>query len=162
LTCSNDEDAIAFLICGNRNGDSDGFAALYAGKGLDAAIRFGGYRNDIKEIFYSSFCGVLPTTGWESLTQTSLEMAACGLPIVASRLQGLTEAVLDGETGVLFTPSEPRELADALENLLDHPQQAAELGRNARLRCLEEFTLDRQHARYLAVLRRRVARSRTS
>jgi glycosyltransferase involved in cell wall biosynthesis len=147
---------VAFLICGDRDGDREQFEPIYAGKGLDDLIRFGGYRSDIKDIFSSAFCGVIPSTGWESFTLTSLEMAGCGLPIVASRLDGLVEAVIDGKTGILFTPGDPNALTDALERLLDYPERAAELGRNGRDRCAAEFTLDRQFGRYLAVLQRRL------
>lgn len=147
---------LAFLICGNRPGDCEKFTSIYAGKGLDEQIRFGGYRNDIKDIFCSAFCGVIPTTGWESLTLTAIEMAACGLPVVASRLDGLVEAVVDGKTGILFGTGDPEALADALEDLLDHPEKAALMGRNGRERCAVQFSRERQYHRYLAVLQRRL------
>jgi glycosyltransferase involved in cell wall biosynthesis len=83
-------------------------------------------------------------------------MAACGLPVVASRLQGLVEAVLDGETGLLFEPGDARQLADRLEMLLDHPDRAAELGRRGRVRCEQELNLDVQRNLLLAALRRRL------
>lgn len=150
---------VCFLICGNRNGDRQEFEPLYAGKGLDPWIRFGGYRRDMNEIFPSSFCGVIPTVGWDSFTLTSLEMAACGLPIVASRLQGLQEAIADGKTGMLCTPGSAKELADALQALLDDPKRAEELGRNGRKRCEAEFTLEIQFQKYLSALKKRLPNS---
>jgi glycosyltransferase involved in cell wall biosynthesis len=151
---------VAFLICGNRNDDSKEFEAMYTGKGLDSLIRFGGYRRDLREIFNSAFCGVIPTVDWESGPRSSLEMAACGLPIVASRLQGLTESVADGVSGILFTPGNSNELADVLEYLLDNPERATALGRAGRARCKREFTRDQQFRRYLDVIERRLAQSR--
>jgi glycosyltransferase involved in cell wall biosynthesis len=147
---------VCFLICGNRNGDRKEFEPIFAGKGLDSFIRFAGYRSDMNEIFASSFCGVIPTVGWDSFPRTSLEMAACGLPVVASRLQGLKEAIVDGTTGILCTPGNVKELADSLQALLDSPPRAEQLGRDGRKRCESEFTLEIQFQRYLAVLKKRL------
>jgi glycosyltransferase involved in cell wall biosynthesis len=147
---------VCFLICGNRNGDRAEFEPIYHGRGLESSICFGGYRSDMSAIFSSSFCGVIPSTGWDSFPRTSLEMAACGLPIVASRLQGLKEAIVDGQTGLLCTPGNVKELADNLEALLNDPSRANELGRNGRKRCENEFTLEIQYQRYLAALRKRL------
>ena len=71
------------------------------------------------QIFQSAFCGVLPSSGWDSFTLSSVEMAATGLPIVASHLQGLAEAVQHEHTGLLFEPGSSLALANALERLLD-------------------------------------------
>jgi len=98
------------------------------------------------------FCGAIPSTGWDSFPRTSIEMAAAGLPVVASRLQGLPEAVLDGETGLLFEPGDARGLADCLEALLNHPELAAEYGRRGRERCERELNLDVQRQRLLNVV----------
>ena len=147
---------IFFLICGNRNGDREEFEPMYAGKGLEPFIQFAGYRSDMKDIFCSSFCGVIPSVGWDSFTLTSLEMAASGLPIVASRLHGLQESVVDGRTGILYTPGNATELADNLQALLNDPKRALELGRNARKRCESEYTLEIQYQRYLAAVKKRL------
>jgi glycosyltransferase involved in cell wall biosynthesis len=159
LLAHRDRKDVCFLICGNRNGDRQEFEPIYAGKGLDSLIRFAGYRSDMNEIFASSFCGVIPTVGWDSFTLTSLEMAASGLPIVASRLQGLQEAIVDGTTGILCTPGHVKELADNLQALLNDPSRARELGRNGRKRCEAEFTREIQFQRYLSALKKRLPKS---
>jgi glycosyltransferase involved in cell wall biosynthesis len=151
---------VCFLICGNREGENRRFEELYAGMGIEHLIRFGGYRRDLPQIYPSCFCGVIPSTGWDSYPRSSIEMAACGLPVVASRLQGLCEAVLDGETGLLFEPGNSRELADRLQSLLDNPNRAAEYGANGRKRCEQELSLARQHERLLSVFRKRLQQGR--
>jgi len=80
---------------------------MYAGLGINGWIRFCGYRDRLVQLYTSCFCGVIPSTGWDPFLRTSVEMAAAGLPVVASRLQGLPEAVLDKETGLLFEPCNP-------------------------------------------------------
>lgn len=145
---------VCFLICGNRPGESEVFEKLYEGLGLDAHIRFGGYRDDLPRIYPSAYCGVTPTTGWDSFPYGAIEMAACGLPMVASNLQGLAESVLDGQTGFLFEPGNHQELADKIERLLDNPELAARLGRAGRDRCEAELNLDAHYRRTLEFLRR--------
>ncbi len=107
-------------------------------------------------IFQSAFCGVIPSTGWDSFTLSSVEMAATGLPVVASRLQGLAEAVVDGQTGLLFEAGNASALADALEALLDDPARAHACGLAGRRRSELELSLKRQQERFVAALRRRL------
>lgn len=156
LLCKRGRADICFLICGNKGDESREFERVYAGLGIDQWIRFGGYREDLAQLYTSSFCGVIPSTGWDSFPRTSIEMAATGLPVVASRLQGLPEAVLDGETGLLFEPGNARELADCIETLLERPELAAEYGRRGRERCERDLNLDVQRQRFRAVLRKRL------
>ena len=106
------------------------------------------------QIFQSAFCGVLPSSGWDSFTLSSVEMAATGLPIVASHLQGLAEAVRHEHTGLLFEPGSALALANALERLLDRPAFAAELGRNGRTRCERELSRDLQRTRLLTAIQK--------
>ena len=147
---------VCFLICGNKGEESATFERMYAGAGIEHLIRFGGYRSDLPAIFPSCYCGVIPSTGWDSFPRTSIEMAASGLPVVASRLHGLPEAVLDGETGMLYEPGNSKELADCIEKLLDHPALASELGRRGRTRCETELNLETQHKRLVSVMRKRL------
>jgi glycosyltransferase involved in cell wall biosynthesis len=147
---------VCFLICGNMGDESKPYEQLYGGLGLDGLIRFGGYRSDLAKIFPSCFCGVTPTSGWDSFPRSPLQMAASGLPVIASRLQGLTESVLDRQTGMLFEPGNARELADCMETLLDQPELAAEYGRRGRERCENEFNWENQCRRLRAVFLKRL------
>lgn len=144
---------VSFLICGNRNTDEcREYERMYTGLGLDCAIKFGGYRSDMRQLFQSCFCGVIPSSGWDSFTMTSLEMAASGLPVVASRLGGLPEAVADHKTGLLFEPGDYRQLADCLEKLLDNPDLAVNYGKCGRKRCELEFSIGIQRRQFKKAL----------
>jgi len=147
---------ICFFLCGNKGEESATFERMYAGAGIEHLIRFGGYRSDLPRIVPGCFCGVIPSTGWDSFPRTSIEMAASGLPVVASRLHGLPEAVLDGQTGLLFEPGNAKELADCIERLLDHPALASELGQHGRRRCETELNLQTQRQRFLNVIHKRL------
>lgn len=153
---------VCFLICGNKGDESREYEAMYSELHIEGKIRFGGYRSDMLRLYSSCLCGVIPSTGWDSFPRTSIEMAAMGLPVIASRLQGLCEAVIDGETGLLFEPGNATALADLLERILDSPTLAETLGRNGRLRCERELNLEVQKARFLSVIQERLSLSRNN
>jgi glycosyltransferase involved in cell wall biosynthesis len=145
---------LVFLICGNRNDESRQYEVRYQDLDIASWIRFLGYRTDVRELLQSAFCGVLPSTGWDSFTMSSVEMAATGLPIIASRLEGLEEAVVHEQTGLLFEPGNTRALADSIERLANDPERARQLGRNGRTRCERELSTIVQQRRFVAALRR--------
>jgi phosphatidylinositol alpha-1,6-mannosyltransferase len=68
----------------------------------------------------------------EGLGMVFLEAAACGLPVVAGRSGGSTEAVLDGETGVLVDGTKPEDVASAVADLLLDEQRARAMGERGR------------------------------
>jgi glycosyltransferase involved in cell wall biosynthesis len=78
----------------------------------------------------------------ELLGLTTLEAMASGTPVVASRLGGLSEVVVDGETGCLVEPGDVDQLGVGLAELLADSARARELGRNARALACEQFTWD--------------------
>ena len=66
--------------------------------------------------------------GGEGFGIVYLEAGAHGLPVVAGRIGGALDAVVDGETGVLVDPNDPHELAEALTGLLLDRERAAAMG----------------------------------
>jgi len=84
---------------------------------------------------------VLPTYR-EGLPQVLLEAAAMEVPVVATRVTGCVDAVLDQTTGVLVPAREPEQLARAMVTLLDDPARRKTMGSLARERALREFAID--------------------
>lgn len=68
-----------------------------------------------------------------------MEAAAMGLPTVGTAIYGLTDAVADGETGILVPPRDSGALRDALGRLLERPDERIRMGKAARQRCLDLF-----------------------
>lgn len=94
--------------------------------------------------FYKSLDVIaLPSVSTEGLPLSILEAMATGLPVVSTRVSGIPEAVLDGETGILVSPRDARALADGLEPLLLSPDMRKRMGRAGRLRVESEFSFER-------------------
>jgi len=70
---------------------------------------------------------------------TILESAACAVPTVASRIYGITDAVAEGKTGVLFTAGDIAGLTQALLKLIDDVHLRQEMGKAAKKRALDLF-----------------------
>jgi len=85
----------------------------------------------------------------EGIPVALMEAAASGLPVVASDLSGIPEAITDGEHGYLIAPGDAPGLADALERLAADRELRERLGRAGRERMLVEFDLY-ENARVLA------------
>ncbi len=75
----------------------------------------------------------------EGFNVTIIEAAACGLPAVASRIYGITDAVEDGKTGLLFPVGDVSALTQALLKLLTESELRQQMGNAARVRALELF-----------------------
>jgi phosphatidylinositol alpha-1,6-mannosyltransferase len=118
---------------------------------LDAPVRFlGRVSNDDLPRLYG--CADVYTMAcrnrWGGLEQEGfgivfVEAAACGVPQVAGDSGGAAEAVADGETGIVVArPDDHREVARALETLLDDPVRRRAMGAAGRERALAEFSYD--------------------
>ena len=75
------------------------------------------------------------------LSWSLLEAMACGCSIVASNTEPLREAIIDNETGLLIDFFNSDQLANAVINLLDHPDLRASLGQNARAAAIAKYDL---------------------
>lgn len=70
----------------------------------------------------------------------NLEAMACEIPVVASRVGGIPEVVVDGETGLLVPPGDPVALAEAINRILDSEELSNRLGKAGRSRVEKHFS----------------------
>jgi glycosyltransferase involved in cell wall biosynthesis len=98
-----------------------------------------GPRQDIAELLCGAHIACQPSSYREGLPKSALEAMASGKPLVASDIPGCREAVVDGETGLLVPPRNPRALAAALRRLIEDPELRARMGAAGRLRAVQEF-----------------------
>lgn len=68
----------------------------------------------------------------ESFGVAAIEASAAGIPVIASKVGGLTEVVLDGKTGILVPPRDPQALAKAISRLLEDPDLRHRMGKAGR------------------------------
>jgi glycosyltransferase involved in cell wall biosynthesis len=85
---------------------------------------------------------------WEGMPLVILEAMFAGLPVVASDVGSVAEAVLDGETGFVVTVDDERTLRDRLAMLLADSAMRQSMGERARARAQEQFTADVMARRY--------------
>jgi sugar transferase (PEP-CTERM/EpsH1 system associated) len=109
-----------------------------------------GKRNDVPELLRSFHVFALPSLA-EGISNTVLEAMASGLPVVATRVGGSPELVVDGETGLLVPRADPTALAQALRRYADDPQMSVRHGAAARARCEREYSLTAMVNRYVAL-----------
>lgn len=83
-----------------------------------------------------------PSRGGEGIPRAILEAMACGAPVVATRVSGIPEAVVHGETGLLVRRRDVDGLAIAIETLLEDESLASRLARQARVKVEREFSHD--------------------
>jgi len=79
-------------------------------------------------------------SSWEGFPYTIIEAMSCGLPVIASDVGGIREA-LNNECGILVKRGDQQEIKQALEKLLKNPSLIKEMGRNAKERLEKEFSL---------------------
>jgi sugar transferase (PEP-CTERM/EpsH1 system associated) len=109
-----------------------------------------GERSDIPEIMRALDIFVLPSLG-EGISNTILEAMSSGLPVVATRVGGNPELVMEGETGFLVSPADPKAMAESIARYLTQPEMMQRHGRVGRKRVEACFSMDKMVQDYLAV-----------
>ena len=114
--------------------------------------------DELHKMYGVADVGVLPSVAEESFPLASLEMMACSLPVVASRVGGVPEVINDGVTGWLIDiPNAVDSWVDALVSLLTDAEQRSKLGAAAMAAVLERFTAKRAQENWSRVLNQLVS-----
>jgi glycosyltransferase involved in cell wall biosynthesis len=116
---------------------------------LDEHVQFLGEVRDIPRSLGRAGLFVLSSLT-EGISLTLLEAMARGLPVVATRVGGNPEVVVEGETGLLVPPRAPAELAAAMVHLLRSPDTRRRMGQAGRCRVEQHFDVRRMVAEYEA------------
>lgn len=115
--------------------------ALVDELGLADHVVFGAPRSDVDALYRDADVFALATK-WEGLPYVVLEAMAAGLPVVASDVGGIGEAVIDRTTGLLVPSGNPLALAEALGTLIDDPDRRRSFGERGQARIQERFSLE--------------------
>ncbi|MFW9848210.1 MAG: glycosyltransferase family 4 protein [Candidatus Thorarchaeota archaeon] len=122
-------------------------------KSLDVLdnVHFLGERSDIPELLISSDYFILPSLS-EGTPRALLEGMASGLPCIATDVGGIPEIITHEDNGLLIPPQNSEAIADAIEYLLNHPDEVARLGNNARQHVLHNYDLSITASKYISLL----------
>jgi N-acetyl-alpha-D-glucosaminyl L-malate synthase BshA len=120
--------------------------------GVEDDVRFLGKLDSTAPLLRSADLFLLPSQT-ESFGLAALEAMACGVPVIATRVGGLPEVVVHGETGALAPVGAVETMASAALQLLLDPARAA-AAREASIRRVEMFTADRVVPQYEALYQR--------
>ncbi|HEY0313509.1 MAG TPA: glycosyltransferase family 4 protein [Allosphingosinicella sp.] len=143
---------------GPRGHESEGeLEAFVAAEGLSDAVYFAGWRQSTAAVLVDLDVSVQASVN-ENLGGT-IESLLMARPTVATRVGGMPDSVVDGETGILANPEDPEDLARGICALLRDPERAAALGRAGRARMLAGFTLTTTVPRLLHLYRRQRAQA---
>jgi glycosyltransferase involved in cell wall biosynthesis len=112
---------------------------LVDGLGLRGRVEFLGDRDDVPELLAQSSVFVL-SSKFENMPISILEAMRAGLPVIATAVGGVREAVIDGETGLTVQVGSVADLAKALTMIILEPERRIRMGQASRARFLELFS----------------------
>ena len=114
--------------------------------GLRSSVHFAGHitGDDKWTILRGGDVFVMPSraeaSGVESFGIAFIEAAAFGLPAIGSRVGGISDAVIDGKTGILVPENSPEQLADALTFFYRNPEKRMDMGKAGMERARTQFS----------------------
>jgi glycosyltransferase involved in cell wall biosynthesis len=101
-------------------------------------------QSELRKLYAGSQFVVLPVRDlvYSAGATAALEAGSMARAVIAFRSKGITDYVIDGETGILVEPGNVEALREAIRYLLANPREARRLGDNARQRILQELNLE--------------------
>lgn len=145
------------VIAGEQDASLDVAAAARAA-GVSGRVHTIGFLDDTAPFFAGLDLYVMPSLS-EGINSSVLEAAVLGVPVVATNVGSLPEAVLADRTGLLVPPADSAALAAAMLALLDEPELAERLASAARDRAEREFDIERLYELTDAEYRRALSRA---
>ena len=110
-------------------------------KGIEKNIDFMGSRSNVPEILSSSDIFIL-SSNWEGFPISIIEAMRAGLPVIASRVGGISEAVMEGQNGYLVARDDAAALAKAIRILIDDASKRQQMGQYSRQLFIEKGTTE--------------------
>jgi len=109
--------------------------------GVQEAVTFLGVRNDLPDLLSAADSVLMPSLT-EGFPRTAIEAMAAGKPVIATRVGGTPEAIIDDETGILVSPVDIAAMTNALVQLVGDTQLQARLGSAGRRRAEQHYSVD--------------------
>lgn len=109
-------------------------------KNLDNSVKILGFKKDLRPILNLTDILVVPSIEAESFGLVALEAMLAKKPVIGSNHGGLTEIIIHNETGFLVEPNNERELAVAIQKLLNNKELREDFGTKGYNRAIKEFS----------------------
>lgn len=122
-----DNPKVHYVIVGSGELDSE-LKELTNHLNIAERVHFMGFRNDVFEILKASDVFFFPSYQ-EGLPVAVMEAMASGLPIVASKIRGVTDLIVSDKGGFLYAPNDGQGFAEGIEKLINNPILRKEMGR---------------------------------
>ena len=129
------------LLVLGKDAELPRFRSLASEAGVLSRVLFLGFRDDVAEALAASDLFLFPSW-YEAFSLATIEAAACGLPIVATKINGAEDFVVPGETG-FFIEHDPEQIAAVLRPLIDKLADRRRMGENARRVVEQRYTWNR-------------------
>ncbi|MEW6052147.1 MAG: glycosyltransferase family 4 protein [Candidatus Zixiibacteriota bacterium] len=142
---------VCFVLAGDGP-LKDRYMALAQSNGLGETVKFLGFRHDVWDILNGLDLFVM-TSHHEGIPVVLLEAMTLKKPCISTAVGGITEVIEPDQSGILTPPGDAEALADACVKLLADTGLRERMGLAARARVQEEFSVDLQRQRLLAVYR---------
>ena len=133
------EQDIQLLIVGDGP-ERERLETLTEALNLTDRVRFAGQRLDVERILKAADIFILASQ-WEGMPMSAQEAMASGLPVIASRTEGIIDVIEDNITGLLVTPGSVEQLAHAICRLIQNPPLAQQLSHAAQQKAQRLFSL---------------------
>lgn len=118
---------------------------------LEKRVKIVPFSNDLNTIWSITDIAVMPSTEAESFGLVAAEAMLAKKPVVASNLGGLSEIVINNETGYLFDPKNKLDLFKAISNLIENPSLRTKFGKNGYERVIKEFSIEKHVKQFESV-----------
>jgi len=135
-------EANCVLVILGQGDEETALRALAAEPALRDSVFFLGQREDAAALMRDADCLVVPSL-MEGMPFVIMEAMAASKPVIASRIYGIPEIVLEGKTGLLVQPGDVESLLGAMSALYRNRDLAVRMGREGRRRVQEQFSLER-------------------
>ena len=125
----------------------------------ECVIEHWGHRRDMPAVLSAASIVTLPSYYGEGLPKVLIEAAACGRAVITTDHPGCRDAIKPGVSGVLVPVRDAQALADAIQDLLDHPDKCAAMGRAGRELAERAFDVRQVVAAHLQIYEKLMAKA---
>jgi glycosyltransferase involved in cell wall biosynthesis len=135
------------------DGDLPAYEEYSSKLGIGNSVRFHGKRSDLPAFYRKAAVFVLPSRR-EGMSNALMEAMSQALPCVATDISGSQDLIRSGENGLIVPPADAAALAKALNYMLAHPSDAAEMGRKAWAGAAKQIDMEVVAKSYVSLYRR--------